>query len=147
MTLCLANVAVAVLFLLEIDNQLYEFAMPEDLREEVEANGRLLLDDDMKRLISVSKLYHFGAVVLLTNAAVINYWNITHGEHILQILASTVYAVGFFVERMAREWPSPSALSMGKGMLEVAFTIFISQFLLLPLALVFRYDFHNLNHN
>ena len=97
--------------------------MPEDLREEVEANGRLVLDHDMKRLISVSKLYHFGAVVLLTNAAVMNYWNITHGEHVLQILASTVYTVGLFVERVAREWPSASALSIGKGVLETFFTI------------------------
>ena len=59
-----------------MDNQLYEYAMPESMRERVERNGRVLLDDGQKTLLTITKLFHCGAVMLLINVAVVMRWNV-----------------------------------------------------------------------
>jgi len=54
---------VAVLFLLQVDNQLYEYGLSEQVKAEVEEFGRVYLEPSSLRLLKASKLVH---VVLVT---------------------------------------------------------------------------------
>ena len=56
--------------------------MPENMRERVERNGRVLLNDAQKTLLTITKLFHCGAILLLINVAVFMRWNVgAFAEH------------------------------------------------------------------
>ena len=138
--------AVAILFLLQIDNQLYEYAMPEEMREEVERKGRLELNASAKRILSWSKLYTFTGLVALTNVAIQFKWNITHGESTLQNNAYLLFCSGIVVERLAADWPALSPVGLGMSVVKMLAMFVYANIVGVILVLVFRYEFHKYNH-
>ena len=57
---------VAILFLLDVDNQCYSYGLPDHIRAEVEEHGRVVLDEaDVKFMSKTKTMYIFVLAVLM----------------------------------------------------------------------------------
>ena len=57
---------VAILFLLDVDNQCYSYGLPDHIRAEVEEHGRVVLDEaDVKFMSNTKAMYIFVLAVLM----------------------------------------------------------------------------------